>query len=435
MNKAVKRTLAILLAALMVLGVSTAAAAAPPPKQYESAAAPAAAQQAAPNWTMSITTQPTDTSFTMHMEDPNLAGMVISVSGGIFATPTSIVYNTVGNDEVQEQDKILWDFYVSPNADRWVVGSNAATLHVWANQCTDFNPLFTEGGIEYGYFDMELVFHGSVAITVVATQFDPGGIIRPLALTPVVMAFDRDVYNFEVFEFTAPQDGYYKFFSEGGRYGQILYSEAGDVLERKPVDPRAYLFDKNYDYLGDDDDSEGNYNFRIFQQLKANDVVYLDAFSYGNAPCSYTVKVIRAGAERPKLNLKKTEIKAVFHEYIDLEVLLEGTGLELWDVQINYDWEYFDFWWYYNPFGIKRGTGSITIEGPDGAIGTVKVKIDYSVAQWLCVIFLGGWAWLKYTGPGPFNLGNELGNLWDYGVFNSLRGLFKDWVYALYRKL
>ena len=435
MNKSAKRILATLLAALMVLGLSTAAAAAPPPKQYESAAAPAVDLQAAPNWTMSITTQPTNTSFTMHMEDPNLAGMVISVSGGIFTTPASIAYNTVSNDDVQALNKILWDFHVWPNEDRWVVGNNAATLYVYAWQCTEFIPLFTDNGTEYGYFDTEVVFRASVPITVVATPFDLSGITRPLALTPpAVMTLVKDVYNSEVFEFIAPSDGYYSFKSTGGQYGGTFYSVEGDVIERDYVDPWAELYDKDGYYLGWDDDRGGNYNFAIYQQLKAGDKVYLVVGGWASETANITVTAARVADTQPVLALGSNDITVIFHEYIDLDALLEGTGLKARDVSVRCDWDYIDGWWYYGYYGIKRGATTLTIEAPDGSAATVNITIKYSAMQWLCVILLGGWAWMPLTSIGPFNLFREIGYLFQRGLVRGLFDLFFHWRYGLFNR-
>lgn len=434
MSKSVKRILAILLAALLTLALSTAAAAAPakPMKQFEGAPV---LEQAAPNWTMSVTTQPTNTSFIMHMEEPNLAGMVISVSGGIFETPTSIAYNTVAGDDVQKQDKILWGFFVDFN-DRLVVGDNAATLYVYAWQCTEFHPLFTDGGIEYGYFDTETVFYANVPITVVATPFDLGGITRPLALTPpAIMTLVADVYNSEVFEFTAPSDGYYSFKSTGGQYGGTFYSEEGDVIERDYVDPWAELYDKDGYFLAWDDDRGGNYDFAIYQQLKAGDKVYLAVGGWASETSNITITAARVSATQPVLELKSNDITLTFHEYIDLDALLEDTGLKAQDVSVSFDWDYIDGWWYYGYYGVKCGTTTLTIEAPDGSAATVNVTIKYSVMQWLCVILLGGWAWMPFTSIGPFNLFNEIKLLFQNGLVNSLYDLFFHWRYGLFNRI
>ena len=58
----------------------------------------------------------------------------------------------------------------------------------------------------------------------------------------------------------------------------------------------------------------------------------------------------------------------------------------------------------------------------------VKFTVEYSLKQWLCVIFLGGFIWMQYTQPGPFSLWQEIGNLFNYGLFNALGDLFRDWL-------
>ncbi|MDR2686413.1 MAG: hypothetical protein LBB75_01570 [Oscillospiraceae bacterium] len=433
MNKATKRILAALLAALMVLGVSTAAAAAPsksPRRSGGASTGTTAAAPADPAGTLAIKTQPSSTSFKLYEESPDLAGLVVTAQGGGLAAATDVSYDAVFNLN-PAKGRILWSFYVEPadSESWWVEGENDAVLYVYGYQCTEFHRVEKVGGVWYGTFDEEIVFYGNTGIKVTATVSQSS---RERTLTldkPEKVNYDG--WNPSLFKFTAPRDGYYKFFSEGGKFGGTLYSEAGDEYEKKSVDPWAYLLGEDYDWLGDDDDSGGDLNFAMYRQMKANEVVYMYAGGYSEDPISYTVSVTRLGDKCPALPLKKTEIKAVFHEYIDIDALLDG-GLTIEDVRCSYDWEYFDSWWYNVPYGIKRGTTNITIQGPNGEVGTVKVKIDYSFEQWMCAIFLGGWAWLKYTGIGPFNLADEIRNLFDYGVVDSLRVLVRDWIEDLY---
>ena len=435
MNKAIKRTLAALLAVLMLLGAGTAASAAPMKSPRMSGSAATGAPLDDPAGTLAIKTQPKNTTFQLYEESPSLAGMVVTVQGGEFSTAKDIAYNAVA-DLTPAKDRILWYFDLEP-ADwetGWLEGENDAVLYAYAYKCTQFNQVEKVGGVWYGYFDQECVFYGSTAIKLTATAPEGSG-EKVLTLNKPVSVTINSEGAYSWLKFTAPQDGFYKFFSKGGQIGQTLYSEAGAVLERKTIDPRAELYDEDFNWLGYDDDRGGDYNFAIFQQLKANDVVYLAVYGYADKKSTVTVTATRAGDKRPELKLKNTSIKAVYHGYIDVEALLEGTGLSIDDVQLEYDYEYFSSWWWYNPFAAKRGTGTIVIEGPNGEIGTVKVKIGYSFTQWLCVLFLGGWAWMPYTGPGPFDLGRELQNLFEYGVWDSLRVLVKDWVYELYSKI
>jgi len=437
MKKSVKRVLALLLALLMTLGLSTAASAAAPPKKPPQLSSSAAAlDQAAPNWTLSITTQPTNTSFEMHMEEPNLSGMVVSVSGGIFTAPTSIAYDTVAGDTAQAQDKILWEFWVGYPDIGWVVGNNTAVLYVWAYQCTDFHVVTTDSGKDYGYFDQELVFEGQTAITVVATPFDLGGAARTLTPDiPSTVTLD-DGYYVDVFKFTAPSDGFYSFTSDGGQYGGTFYSQDGDVLMRDTIDPWAELYDADGYFLAWDDDRGGNWNFAIFRQLKQGEVVFLVVGGYAQPQANVTITATRVAATQPVLQLKSNDITVNFHELISLETLLEGTGLEPEDVWIDYDYEYIDYsWWDGGLYGVKHGVSSVTITAPDGSAAQVKITIKYSAAQWLSVILLGGWAWMPFTSVGPFNLLNEIKLLLDYGILNGLLDLFFDWRYGLFYRL
>jgi hypothetical protein len=95
-----------------------------------------------------------------------------------------------------------------------------------------------------------------------------------------------------------------------------------------------------------------------------------------------------------------------YHSLLCWDELLEGTTWDLWQLNIDYDPAFFGTEWYYGIYAIgatKRGDTTITITAPDGTSATVKVHIDYSPAQWACVILLGGWAWMPYTDYGPFN--------------------------------
>ncbi|MCL2301055.1 MAG: hypothetical protein FWC27_13010 [Firmicutes bacterium] len=438
MKKSLKRGLAAFLAALMVLGLGTAASAAPakksagPPRPYESASS--AAEQAAANGTVSITAwKPEDNKFMMHLGELFLTGLEVSVSGGIFTAPAAVKYNDVGGDVTQKQDKILWDFWVeSPDAG-WAAGENTAALWVRAYKCTVFHPVTEDGGTQYGYFEQELVFEASTPIKVIVLPFDLGAAATVLGLAPATGTVRlSDGYDAETFKFTAPQDGYYSFKSAGGQYGGTFYSKDGAVLERGYVDPWAELYDKDGYYLAGDDDRGGDWNFAVYQQLKAGDVVYLLVGGYAwPDDTDITVTITRMGAAQPALALKSNDITVNFHESIGLDALLEGTGYGLNDLRVDYDWDYIDYWWSEGMFALKRGVTTLTLDAPDGSAAQVKVTIRYSAMQWLCAVLLGGWAWLPFTSYGPFNLAKEIKLLFDYGLLASLRELFFHWRYGL----
>ena len=443
MKKITKRALSLLLASLMVLGVSTATgAAAPgkPPRQFQSAAA-AVPQDMWLDCTLEITTPPTKTSFVMYEEWPDLSGLVFKASGGNLDGTVTVDYDIVKDDWAQAQDKLLWDIWWS--YDNLVEGENEIYLYAYAYKCTEFTPVKTVDGVEYGYFDTEYVFGVNTTFTV-TVEANPGypGPYRVLALDAAETVALERYYEYDdysewsgsaYFKFTAPSDGFYAFRSDGGEIGGTLYSKDGDVLYARTVDPWAYLYDENDNWLGSDHDSGGDYNFLLYRQMKRGEVIYLYTNCWASEESAYTVKVTRVGEVQPVLRLRSNDIRVNFHDFINIDALLEGTEYYRWDVQIDFDRNYISWWdWDGLLCAVENGETYITITAPGGAAATVKVTIGYSTAQWLCYVLLGGWAWLDYTNAGPFNLVNEIGKLLQYGVTNSLRDLLADWAYSLY---
>jgi len=441
MKKILKRSLAIVLAILMISGGSIAASAAfvkPQELQRDDAVVAPAAEES-PDWNLTITKQPTDTSFTMFDEYPNLSGMEISVSGGIFTTPTTVKYDDVAGVYTPGPDKILWFFKVIPDfnyADDWVEGSNNAVLIAEAWQCKDFHVVKTVNGVEYGYYDQEFMFYAYTYITVIATS-EYGDRLSAKALTVDVpeTVTVTDGYCATWFKFTAPQDGFYRFQSDGGLGSddETLYSREGDILEVPYLNPYACLFDEDGGYLDYDhysDGFRGDLNFRLFQQTKQGETVYLRTSCYSGAEdANYTITVNRIGDGASILKLKSYEIANTFHDVISINTLLEGSGFDHYDVQLQYNCDYFIainyLWTVGSLYSIQPGESHITIVAPDGSVAEVNVTISYSTSQWLCIIFFGGSNWLKYTQPGPLNLGNLI-ELFRFGMGNALYELFSN---------
>jgi len=429
MKQAIKHALAILLATLLVLGVSTAAsAAAGPPKQRGAAAA---FFQAA-GGTATITTQPADTTFEIYSQDPNLSGMVLEVDGGAFAAPETIVYDDVANDFTLGPGKILWYFMVWPNDTEawWQVGPNDATLYVSAAQCATFHVMEVADGVEYGYYDFDDVFSAEVPITVTGVVYDqfPYAAAAQLTLdvpaTALIPATDPFTGNTSGvwFKFTAPADGHYRIQSDGGRFPEYWYDQDGNYRDFPPIDPFGTLYSQDGAFLDWDDDFAGSLNFLMFFSLKRGESVYLFAelYWFNEAPVSYTVTV--TAYEPGTLALTETEITVNYHDYINLYELLEDMDYNNLRIknsggivaQIAVD----------ALVAIERGTATVTLQTDDGRTAALKVTVKYSFRQWLCVIFLGGWAWIKYTGFGPFDLRGEIQRLRDYGINYALYELF-----------
>ena len=92
-----------------------------------------------------------------------------------------------------------------------------------------------------------------------------------------------------------------------------------------------------------------------------------------------------------------------FHDYLFYSVITEYVG-EGWQL-VSYDGDYFYYTWGGNGFiALKRGDSTLTVQSAEEDTWTINAHIDYSFAQWLCVIFLAGWAWMKDTPPGRFDL-------------------------------
>jgi len=424
MKKTAKRTLAILLAALMTLALGTAAMAAPSQPRHDSAQAQA--QQ--PNWTVSITQQPTDNTFTMprwYDDGPKLAGLKVSVSGGTFTTPEIVTYV---EDDTPALGKTLWYFWVETPDGWWKLGENTTVLHVSGYKCVTFHPEITDGGVEYGWFDEERVFEGSTPIKFTVRPYTPTTftVLREgdANAETVTLYYDRD--ETVVFQFTAETAGFYSFKSTGAQQGGTWYSEDGAELTINGVYPYAELFDANDNYLGDGYRGYGK-DFAIFRQMAAGEVVYLYVNGWAFEDTDITVTAHYESVGRPPLALASDKVTINYHECIDLDALLEGTGLTIEDVRFDYDYQYLDWWYGNGPHGVKRGVTTLTVEAPNGGLAQVEVTIKYSLAQWLCVILLGGWSWLQFTSVGPFDLLRDIKLLMDYGLFNGLNVWFHSW--------
>lgn len=133
--------------------------------------------------------------------------------------------------------------------------------------------------------------------------------------------------------------------------------------------------------------------------LDANETVYVAATTLGGCfTGSFDVTAAPAA-----LNLTEETIKVRYHGIVPWGEILADTTYEPRDLRIvgtdgglepiaTEGWN-----------AVQRGEYAVTILAPDdtGEEDTFKVKVEYDVLQWLCVIFLGGFIWLKWT---PFRL-------------------------------
>jgi len=133
---------------------------------------------------------------------------------------------------------------------------------------------------------------------------------------------------------------------------------------------------------------------------------------------------------RPSLHLPAT-FKMYYHETLE-DTLLKDCGWPIYRLNVECDDAFFG--WYE---AIKCGATTVTITAPDGSSATVKITVQYSFIQWLCVVFLGGWYWMPFTYTGPFSLKNEIAHLQEelgmspwQGILYFLFGIFAPAIVA-----
>ena len=438
MKKTWKSVLAVILAAIMTLGVSTAAAAAAPRQSM----APPLRGTGAPGIqdvgdSLEIVTQPMGTFDTAYGPwDTDLSGMVIKVGGAAFDPPVTVAYDEVTQDSYREavyDGKINWYFSVEPDwelSDDWnAVGPNPAVLYVWATKYTNFQVQYTDPdtGKEYGVFSETEVFFATAKITV--TGVNSGGgldVSSAVELKPGVpggvsipVPGEGEEPESVLFKFTPETGGYYRFTSSGGKYAQHLYTIDGEHLYLPGVYPWGTLYDEHgrwMEYAG-----FGNAwpDFSIGAWLEKGKAYYLETSCWEGG--SYTVSVSPFEARLQALEF----IDVAYHDYVDLNTLLAGTTWDRDDLRFYYDgatlgqnWRGF--------YGIDNGTGIMWIYAPDGASAETRIRVRYSLAQWLCVLFLGGGYWMKWTELGPFSLQREIQNMLGYGIGYSIFDVLSD---------
>ncbi|MDR1465187.1 MAG: hypothetical protein LBJ11_07820 [Oscillospiraceae bacterium] len=383
--------------------------------------------------TLTIVTAPTDTSFQIGYDSPNLSGLVLRASGADLPSDQTIDYTAAIAGQALGEGKIVWDFGIYPE-NWWQEGENNAWLYVDGYRYSNFQVMYTDPDTqeEYGYYEnIDWVFGASVQLMVIGLPEEhtlpPEALAAPSLTLDTAADVDLPAWDPETedrpvvwLKFQAPADGWYRFTSDGGKYGEQWYNREGDYIYVSGVDPLADLYGSDGLWMNYNDDSGENHNFRMTQYLEKDQVVYLRACAYNEKAVSYTVTVT-AIAEPESIQSKLT---VYYHDFVDIAALLEDMGWNESDVWVEWD-EHFtrDCRGLY---AVLRGKGYLWINTPDGTV-RVEVTVKYSPAQWLCVIFLGGWAWMKYTLPGPFDLCANIRELSYYGVDEAIRTLLRDW--------
>ena len=412
MKKTSKRILAILLATLMLLGASAVSGAAAPMQAMEPA-------RHLDNLngledTVTIKTNPGIT-VDVYTWDYDLSGLVLTIQGENFSTPTDIDYDEVMVDHTIEDGKIIWNIYVYEYND-WDLASDypvdgTVYLRVYAFKCSNFKVEYIDPdtGKEYGFYeDYKYIFDAWVDLPVTITNSYPGlgyDFTSAIPLTLNVAAqvsipepMEDEEQEYALFAFTPNESGYYTFKSNGAKRGQEWYDrEISDWIYISGIYPWAYLYNADERNIGSSNRGYIAYpNFTLFCYLEKGETYYLAASAYPFG--DFTVTVSKAKYVEPKT------ITINFHDFIDVDALLEGTGFTLDDV----DWDYWgaisrnynDGPNYGKLYGSEIGWGYIDMRTPDGQYLEFSFQVNYTLKQWFCVIFLGGFVWMEIVPPG-----------------------------------
>ncbi|MDR2647958.1 MAG: hypothetical protein LBB67_07560 [Oscillospiraceae bacterium] len=430
MKKTSKRVLSLTLAILMIFGVSSAAEAAP----FTVPAARLTSEQII--GTIEMITPPTAPVVTFDRYGwamgYDLSGLVVRASGDALTVPVDVNYDEVMSDTYQEtiaDGKLNWYFILLSKEINWKVGENQAILYIYAQQYVNFTVEYTaEDGTEYGHYEQALVFFSTVDITIQGVKEDSSNsnfssaTELTLANSPVDVSIPKELpdeaYRSKFFKFSPAEDGYYIFESEGAIPSQSFYTREGEWLTLAGLETHITIYDENGYYISSD------YGFweeaRVGVNLDAGTNYYIEAGAYPYGDYKLSVRKFDG-------QLKAKEYFTVYyHDYWDFASVLEGTTWNIDDLEFSYDsvtMQGYGEWMY----GFQNGTGWLTIYAPDGETITVRYKVTYSPEQWLCVILLGGWYWMKWTTIGPFSLTeNFMGMMYYYGIGNSLFDVFSD---------
>ena len=425
MKHTLQKSLAVLLALLMLLGVSATGAAAAPIKKLK-LSAQANELKAAYDFdgTVTVTTPGTaevtlyydswDEEYYFHEFD--LSGLVLSASGGKLSAAQTIDYDTAMKGNLQG-DNIYWDINFAldqvkqPNG--WQLGANQVTLYVQGTRCSDFELV---DGI-YGEFKKEEnCFNGEVHITINGVEEPFTSDLDFQSAEELVLDVPKDVSiprtelipdccgdSYEeteqkLLKFTPAESGNYSFRSSGAKDGRTLFTEDGERHYFPGIDPWANLYDEDGRYLKYGDDNRGDAdhpcNFVIFYALEAGKTYYLLTSAYGGG--DYTVRV---EASSKKLVVPQTEICIKYGEYVAIEDLVKGTTWAITELAVESGYELEQHWVYMDGgrdyvegiSGREPGETWLDIYAPDGEYVEITVKVKYTLGYLLRYYVLGGW--------------------------------------------
>jgi hypothetical protein len=326
MKKALKQTLAILLATLMALGAATVASAAPTPDNptrkltaettLEGNFAPAL--QAQSGAALTIDTQPTNTSYVLEYGYPDATGLVVTLTDGDFGMQIAYGEN-----------------YIVVTDDFWSYATCGVSTYRYDAEMDEYETIVTGPGtfnltVYAHYADSDgNVHYAETTCPYTVTSILNGNTDNAAALVPggsvMVTLTQANPYSF--YKFTPETTGMYSFASS----------------DRSGTDPKAYLYDDSFAIIADSASNE-NYddlNFDIVAKLTAGKTYYFAACSYsGEDVGSYKVTVQAC---------KPVELPATYSMYYHatlesaLDSLLKDTGWSRWELKIEYDAGFFQY--------------------------------------------------------------------------------------------
>ena len=451
MKHTLKKSLAVLLAALMLLGAMAAGA---------TASNDAAAAASEPVLTVKTTGAAEITLRyrygSYYRTKYDLSGLVLEASGGSLSSAQTIDYDTAKKGDLQG-DNIGWhvyfeglDFEAQPGG--WAAGPNKVSLYVYGLQYSGFCVEKTIGGVEYGYFEtVDECFEGRVTVTLNGVEDSAAADVldlqsaeelllgQPKAVSipePAKTVYDEYEYyeDYEeaenrLFKFTPAASGKYCFRSNGARYGETYFTKDGERLTLSVINPSGTLYDEAGRHLASGSNNNGDeehyYNFAIYYELEAGKTYYLQTTAYSGG--DYTVRV---DGYSKKLVVPQKEIKIKVGDYVSMADLLEGTTwavneLEIWAyywgsaISLDREWDGDgDGYQTKGLTGVKPGTVTLEITAPDGEYAEIEVTVKHTFWSWIRYYLLSGWFfnWINGEIPADSFLSNLGGGLTSFGM-------------------
>jgi len=203
---------------------------------------------------------------------------------------------------------------------------------------------------------------------------------------------------------------------EDGNYWFAVQAETVDIV------PVAWVYNDNGDSLwrgyGSTDESDGIFVSTdgiwtqwIMNSLEEGKTYYIQTsvLSWRDGG-DYAIKVTRNAPDTTRRLVAPSKVTLNLHERIYLGELLDGSTLDFYpDLQ----YYFYDGFSAYSVsyggalhahgitdfhidcfFGAKPGKGYIQVSSR-GEIVNIEVTVKYTLWQWFCYIFLGGWIWMK----------------------------------------